>query len=124
LVFSPNKNQTERRSTHEDGDLSTGSFGAIKEIQRSPEGLFDIIRVNIEEGVGQHLSELMKMELRHFSGRKRYQRCQKKINHHNVSDGRKFTLKDIAKVGVLVPRDGVRRLTTVKNMTHRSGGTW
>jgi putative transposase len=77
----------------------------IKEIQRRPEGLFDMIRVNVKEEVGQYLSELMKMELSHFLGRKRYQRCQEKTNHRNGSYGRRYTLKGIGQVGVLVPRD-------------------
>ena len=77
----------------------------IKEIRQRPEGLFDMIRVNVKEEVGQYLSELMKMELSHFLGRKRYQRCQEKTNHRNGSYGRRFTLKGIGQVGVQVPRD-------------------
>jgi putative transposase len=77
----------------------------IKEIQQRPEGLFDMIRVNVKEEVGQYLSELMKMELSHFLGWKRYQRCQEKTNHRNGSYGRRYTLKGIGQVGVQVPRD-------------------
>lgn len=47
----------------------------------------------------------MKMELSHFLGRKRYQRCQEKTNHRNGSYGRRYTLKGIGQVGVRVPRD-------------------
>ncbi len=77
----------------------------IKEVQRSPEGLFEMMRMNLKESVGQYLSELMKIELDHFLGRKRYERCRRCSNHRNGSYGRRFTLKGIGEVGVKVPRD-------------------
>jgi len=41
----------------------------FKEIQEQPERLFEMIRVDIRENVGQYLSKLMDMELSHFLGR-------------------------------------------------------
>ncbi len=43
----------------------------IKEIREQPEGLFEMIRVNVKESVGQYLSELMETELSGFLGRGR-----------------------------------------------------
>ena len=41
----------------------------FKEIQEQPERLFEMIRVDIRENVGQYLSKLMDIELSHFLGR-------------------------------------------------------
>lgn len=77
----------------------------IKEIQQRPEDLFEMIRVNVKERVGEYLSELMDLELSHFLGRGRYERSQGKSNHRNGSYGRHFTLKGIGNVGIRIPRD-------------------
>ena len=47
----------------------------FKEIQEQPKQIFEMIRVEIRESVGQYLSKLMAMELTHFLGRERYERC-------------------------------------------------
>jgi putative transposase len=77
----------------------------IKEIREQPEGLFEMIRVNVKESVGQYLSELMETELTGFLGRGRYQRSEGQTNHRNGSYGRHYTLKGIGEVSVEVPRD-------------------
>lgn len=77
----------------------------INEIRQQPEGLFNMIRANVQETVGQYLSALMDTELTSFLGRERYKRCEDKINHRNGSYPRQFTLKGIGQVGVKVPRD-------------------
>jgi putative transposase len=77
----------------------------INAIQQGAEGLFEMIRVNVQEGVGAYLSKLMDVELSHFLGRGRYKRCEGKSNHRNGSYGRHFTLKGIGDVGLRVPRD-------------------
>jgi len=38
----------------------------FKEIQEQPKQIFEMIRVEIRENVGQYLSKLMAMELTHF----------------------------------------------------------
>ena len=48
----------------------------FKEIQEKPEKLFDMIRVDIQEKVGQFLTNMMKTELTHFLGREQYERVQ------------------------------------------------
>ena len=78
----------------------------FKEIQKQPEKLFEMVRMDIRETVGQYLSHLMDMELDHFLGRKRYERTgEKDPNHRNGSYDRGFTLKGIGPVQVEVPRD-------------------
>ena len=78
----------------------------INEIRQQPESLFEMIRANVQETVGQYLTKLMDSEMTHFLGRQRYERRQaEQSNHRNGSYGRSFTLKGIGKVGVNVPRD-------------------
>lgn len=57
----------------------------IKEICEQPEGIFEMIRANVQETVGQYLSALMDTELTQFLGRGRYERCEKQSNHRNGS---------------------------------------
>jgi len=77
----------------------------INEIRQEPGNLFDMIRSNVQETVGQYLSALMDSELTDFLGRERYERAEGKNNHRNGSYPRNFTLKGIGDVGVKVPRD-------------------
>jgi putative transposase len=77
----------------------------INEIRQQPGNLFDMIRLNVQETVGQYLSALMNSELTEFLGRDRYERCDRESNHRNGSYPRNFTLKGIGEVGVRVPRD-------------------
>ena len=84
----------------------------IKEIRHEPESLFEMIRANVQETVGQYLSKLMDVELTEFLGRGRYERCEGDPNHRNGSYHRGFTLKGIGEVGVKVPRDRKSEFTT------------
>jgi len=77
----------------------------IKQIREQPEGLFEMIRANVKETVGQYLSGLMDVELTEFLGRGHYERVAGQTNHRNGSYPRGFTLKGIGKVAVKVPRD-------------------
>lgn len=77
----------------------------INEIRKEPESLFEMIRENVQETVGQYLSSLMDTEMTHFLGRKPYERCEGKDNHRNGSYERKYTLKGIGSVDIKVPRD-------------------
>lgn len=77
----------------------------FKEIQEQPAKLFDMIRCDIRETVGEYLTAMMNAELTHFLGRKPYERGGKDDNHRNGSYGRDFTLKGIGQVEVKVPRD-------------------
>jgi len=84
----------------------------FKEIQEQPERIFEMIRVEIRESVGEYLSKLMDMELSHFLGRKWYEHGQGEVNHRNGSYGRAFTLKGIGQIQAEVPRDRKGEFTT------------
>ena len=77
----------------------------FKEIREQPEQLYEMIRADIRETIGQYLSGLMDAELTHFLGRKPYERLKGDVNHRNGSYGRNFTLKGIGEVDLQVPRD-------------------
>ncbi|GEM_PF-132976 len=77
----------------------------FKEIQEQPGKIMEMIRLNIRDGVGEYLSELMRLELTRFLGRKPYERIKAEPNHRNGSYPRRFTLKGIGEVPVEVPRD-------------------
>jgi putative transposase len=83
----------------------TEAMEMINEIRQQPDALFEMIRSDVKESVGQYMSELMETELTGFLGRGRYERVEVESNHRNGSYGRKFTLKGIGEVGVKVPRD-------------------
>ena len=80
-------------------------MSVFKEIQEQPENIFEMIRVEIRENVGEYLSRLMDMERTQFLGRERYEHGQGEVNHRNGSYPRNFTLKGIGEVQVEVPRD-------------------
>ncbi|OPL12692.1 MAG: hypothetical protein AVO38_14725 [delta proteobacterium ML8_D] len=77
----------------------------FKEIQEQPERLFEMIRFNIRETVGQYMTAIMNAELSHFLGREPYERSPKEPNHRNGSYNRNFTLKGIGNVNIHVLRD-------------------
>ena len=79
--------------------------GIFKEIQEQPEQLYEMLRADIKETIGQYLSGLMDAELTHFLGRKPYERLKGEVNHRNGSYERNFTLKGIGEVDLQVPRD-------------------
>lgn len=54
----------------------------VKEIKDQPEQLYEMIRTDIRQTIGQYLSGLMDAELTHFLGRNRYERRQGNVNQH------------------------------------------
>ena len=76
-----------------------------REIQRQPEQIFEMMRVEMNQSVGQYLSELMRAELSHFLGREPYERKEGKTNHRNGFYERQFTMKRFGEVAIEVPRD-------------------
>lgn len=84
----------------------------FKVIQARPEGLFEMMRVEIRESIGQYLSELMKVELSQLLGREPYERGEGEVNHRNGTYPRRFTLKGIGQVAVDVPRDRQGKFNT------------
>jgi putative transposase len=84
----------------------------FKEIHKRPEQIFEMIRLDVREIVGDYMTAMMNAELTHFLGREPYAHGQGPVNHRNGSYGRAFTLKDIGKVDVKVPRDRKGEFTT------------
>lgn len=76
----------------------------FKEIQRQPERIFEMMRTEMNQGVGEYLSELMRAELSHFLGREPYERKEGETNHRNGSYERRFTMKRFGEVAIEVPR--------------------
>jgi putative transposase len=100
------KTNIERRSAMK-VDISVPEVVEIfKEMEKKPERLFEMIRVDVRESVGQYLSELMNKELSHFLGREPYERKQDSDNHRNGSYDRSFTLKGIGEVKSRFPGIG------------------
>jgi putative transposase len=77
----------------------------FKEIQEQPEKVFEMIRVDMRETVGQYLTQLMRAELTAFLGRQPYERNDSEANHRNGTYERSFALKGIGQVNVNIPRD-------------------
>jgi hypothetical protein len=67
----------------------------FKEIQEQSKSIFEMIRAEIRENVGEYLSKLMDIELTHFLGREWYEHGQGDVNHRNGSYGRNFTLTSL-----------------------------
>ena len=77
----------------------------INEIQVKPGRVFEMVRMNVKEEVGNYLTNLMDSELRHFLGRERYERSEGETKPRNGSYARGFCIKGIGEVGVKIPRD-------------------
>ena len=77
----------------------------FKEIQQRPSQLFEMIRLDIREIVGNYLTTMMNAELTHYLGREPYERVAEAVNHRNGAYGRSFTLKGVGEVQVDIPRD-------------------
>jgi putative transposase len=84
----------------------------FKEIQKQPEQIFEMIRLDVREIVGDYMTAMMNAELTHFLGREPYARGQGEVNHRNGSYDRAFTLKNIGEVEVKIPRDRKGEFTT------------
>jgi putative transposase len=77
----------------------------IKSLDKKPDQLFEMIRSDIRDSVAAYLDALMQAELTAALGRERYQRVGAAMNYRNGSYPRRFTIKGVGDVRVLVPRD-------------------
>ena len=77
----------------------------FKEIREQPERIFEMIRSETKENVGEYLSKLIEIELTKFLGREYYEHGQGDVNHRNGSYSRTFTMKGIGEVEIDVQRD-------------------
>jgi len=81
-------------------------------VQHRSESLSEMIRSNVQQSVGDYLSEPMKDELTAYLGRKPYERIEEETNHRNGFCGRKFTLEDISEVAFKFASDRKSQFTT------------
>jgi len=87
-------------------EISVSEIVSIfKEIQGQPEKIFEMIRSETRENVGEYLTKLIEIELTKFLGREYYEHGKGDVNHRNGSYSRSFTMKGIGEVNVDMPRD-------------------
>ena len=87
-------------------EISVSEIVSIfKEIQGQPEKIFEMIRSETRENVGEYLSKLIEIELTKYLGREYYEHGKGDVNHRNGSYSRSFTMKGIGEVNVDMPRD-------------------
>jgi putative transposase len=77
----------------------------FKELQEQPEKILELVKEDIPYAVGKYLSEIMRIELIEFLGRKPYERTGDSTNYRNGSYSRYFAFKGIGEVPVQIPRD-------------------
>ena len=87
----------------------------LKIIKEDPEGIFGMMRFNVQETVGNYLIALMNAELTRFPGRGFYKHGRGRVNHRNGSYDRGFTLKGIGNIQVAMPRDRLGEYKTQKS---------
>ena len=77
----------------------------IKSLPEQSGSFFERMRGELQRAVRAYLEAVMRTELTDWLGRERYQRTGGAVNHRNGSYPRRFTIKGIGDVGLLVPRD-------------------
>ena len=78
----------------------------FKEIKKEPSKMFELIRTNIKEQVGNYISELLDIELKDHLKRAKYERSAGiDPNYRNGSYDRKFCIKSVGDTTITVPRD-------------------
>lgn len=77
-----------------------------KEIIEDPGKVFDLIRFDIRSMAERVLGELLKEEITHWLGHKRYQ-CsnEEDPNYRNGTTNKRYTVKNIRELKIKVPRD-------------------
>ena len=77
-----------------------------KEIIEDPGKIFDLIRFDIRVMAERVLGELLKEEITHWLGRKKYQRSNEEDpNYRNGTTNKRYTVKNIGELEIKVPRD-------------------
>ena len=78
----------------------------FKEIKKEPSKMFELIRTDVREMVGNYISELLDIELKDHLKRNRYERsAETDPNYRNGSYDRKFCMKSVGETIITVPRD-------------------
>ena len=78
----------------------------FKEIQKEPSKMFDLIRTDVKEMVGNYISELLDIELKDHLKRDKYERSDETDpDYRNGSYSRRFCMKSVGDTNITVPRD-------------------
>ena len=78
----------------------------FKEIKKEPSKMFELIRTDVKEMVGNYISELLDIELKDHLKRAKYERSAGiDPNYRNGSYDRKFCIKSVGDTTITVPRD-------------------
>jgi putative transposase len=78
----------------------------FKEIQKEPSKMFDLIRKDVKETIGNYISGLLDLELKDHLKRDKYERsAESDPNYRNGSYDRKFCMKSVGDTTITVPRD-------------------
>ena len=65
----------------------------------------EALRIDLREAVSSFMPQLMRDALDDRLGRRRYERTERPSNHRNGSYPRRFTIKGVGEVALVVPRD-------------------
>ena len=78
----------------------------FNQVKKEPSKVFELIRTDVKEMVGNYISELLDIELKDHLKRNRYERSIKTDpNYRNGSYNRKFCMKSVGETTITVPRD-------------------
>ena len=68
--------------------------------------MFELIRTDVKEMVGNYISKLLDIELKDHLKRNRYERSlETDPNYRNGSYNRKFCIKSVGDTTIVVPKD-------------------
>ena len=68
--------------------------------------MFELIRTDVKEMVGNYISKLLDVELKDHLKRNRYERSlETDPNYRNGSYNRKFCIKSVGDTTIVVPKD-------------------
>ena len=78
----------------------------FNQVKKEPAKMFELIRTDVKEMVGNYISELLDIELKDHLKRDRYARSFETYpNYRNGSYNRKFCIKSVGEATITVPRD-------------------
>ena len=78
----------------------------FNQVKKEPSKMFELIRTDVKEMVGNYISELLDIELKDHLKRDKYERSDETDpNYRNGSYNRRFCIKSVGDTNITVPRD-------------------
>ena len=78
----------------------------FNQVKKEPSKMFELIRTDVKEMVGNYISELLDIELKDHLKRDKYERSDETDpNYLNGSYNRRFCIKSVGDTNITVPRD-------------------